>query len=183
MARLCGICTAANARDINARIMTGVPIAQIARETFFSDSALRRHASGHLSRLSAVPTDTTATTDLLDRLQLALDDVDRVRAAALATNRGDLVVKAATAARQIIESLTTHLGVDDLEVTKLIADGHNLARAVGFATRQNPELGRLVARRLAALSPDDTTDADTLDALAASVEQKKILTTTKETRP
>lgn len=176
MARLCTICTSPDVRAINAQLATGAAISTIVSQTSysgsFSDSALRRHAANHLGRIRDIPEATTTTTDLLSRLQQALDDVDRVRSAALATAKGDLVVKAAATATRIIETFMHKLGIDDVETARLIEEGHVLARAVARATRQDPAIGYSVARELLMLSPDDTTTADAIEALAVSVEQK-----------
>lgn len=127
----------------------------------------------HLGGIREVTRDTTTVTDLLDRLQQALDDADRVRASALATGRGDLAIKAVAATARLVETLTSRLGIDDLEIAKLIADSDLLVRALARATRKDPAIGRAVARELNDIT-DDSKMPDALNALATATEQKQI---------
>jgi hypothetical protein len=95
-----------------------------------------------------------------------------VRASALATGRGDLAVKAASASTRIIEIIAGRLGLDDLESAALIKDANNLAFAVARATRKSPAIGHAVARELADIPMTDTEFANNLTALAVATEQK-----------
>jgi hypothetical protein len=174
MARACSICSSQQAAQINVALAGGSAIAEVAAEYRNSESAVRRHAANHLS--GALIRDrydgTTTTTDLLERLQEALRDVDRVRAAALATGRGELAIKAAVAARPIIETLMLRVGIDDLHVLSLLQEGEVLALAVGRLARQDPSFGQALALQLDGAGSDDM--ADTL----RSVSNQHALTTT-----
>lgn len=162
------MCSAPDVRDINARLTMGVPVAKIAAETSYSESAIRRHGAAHLGRLADLGPDAEhPVTDLIERLSLVLDDLDRVRRSALSTARGDLVVKSASAAARVIDSLSARLGIDDLETAKLLREGDNLATAVARAVRRDPAVGRSIAGQLA---PLDTELADAIAALAARAE-------------
>lgn len=181
MARTCSICTSPQVRSVNASLGEGITIAALARETAFSESALRRHAAAHLMRIADLGPDATGISDLADRLRLALDDVDRVRRSALATARGDLAVKAAATAARIIGDLIQHLGIEDLSTTDALRDGQQLAQAVAHATRERPEVGRAVAAALADLQPADTATLDALTALADRIEHRRQLAATART--
>lgn len=177
MARLCTVCFHSESSKINAELASGVGVALISSQTLISESALRRHSANHLGHLlirEGGIIDATTTTDLIDRLQLALDDVDRVRASALATGRGELVLKAAAQTRALVDTMMARLGIDDIESARLIQEARDLARAVATATRQDPSIGHAVARELRAISTDQTT-ATALAAFAVSVERKAAL--------
>ena len=177
MARLCTVCFHSDSAKINAELASGVGVATISSQTSISESALRRHTTNHLGHLlirDGGMSDTTTTTDLIDRLQLALDDVDRVRASALATGRGELVLKAAAQTRALIDTMMARLGIDDIESARLIQEARDLARAVAKATRLEPGVGLAVARELGAISTDQTT-ADALTAMAVAVKRQKAL--------
>lgn len=149
-------------------------IATLSLQNSISESALRRHSVNHLGHALIQVSDTgdtTTVTDLIDRLQRALDDMDRVRASALATGRADLVIKAAAQTRALIDTMMARLGVDDLETVRLVRDAQDLARAVARATRIDPRVGHAIAHELASISTDPTT-ADALAAMAVSVERR-----------
>jgi hypothetical protein len=180
MARLCTVCFHSDSTKINASLASGVALATISSQSTISESALRRHSVNHLGHALVRETSvsgTTATTDLIDRLQSALDDVDKVRVSALATGRGDLVIKAAAQTRALIDTMMARLGVDDLETVRLVRDAQNLARAVGRVTRIDPEFGHAVVRELNTLSTDTIT-ADALTAMAVAAERKRQLEVT-----
>ena len=175
MARLCTVCFHSDSSKINAELASGVGVATISSETTISESALRRHTANHLGHLlirEGGMSDTTTTTDLIDRLQLALDDVDRVRASALATGRGELVLKAAAQTRALIDTMMARLGVDVIENAQLVREAQELGRAISKATRLEPGVGHAIARELGNIATDRTT-ADALTAMAVSVERQR----------
>ena len=177
MARLCTVCFHSDSAQINVSLASGIAVATISSQTTISESALRRHTANHLGNLLVRDgdlNDTTTTTDLIDRLQLALDDVDRVRASALATGRGELVLKAAVQTRALIDTMMGRLGIDVIENAQLVREAQDLGRAVAKATRVEPGIGFALARELGSISTDPTT-ADALTALAVSVEHQKAL--------
>ena len=177
MARLCTVCFHSDSAQINVSLASGIAVATISSQTTISESALRRHTANHLGNLlvrDGVMSDTTTTPDLIDRLQHALDDVDRVRASALATGRGELVLKAAAQTRALIDTMMARLGIDVIESAQLLREAKDIARAIGVATRLEPGIGHAVARELGAISTDQT-NADALKAMATSVEQQRVI--------
>jgi hypothetical protein len=110
------------------------------------------------------------TTDLLERLVNAVDDVDELRAMALREGNGSLVVRAAMATQALVATLSERLGEGgDTEVVRLLRDGERLARAVGHLARTNPAAGRVVAQQLRTTGDEDTADA--LEAIANKATQ------------
>lgn len=175
MPRQCTVCSAVNVRAINAELATGTALSTVASKFPLSESALRRHAKNHLALAMWDPEqlDAVTPTDLIDRLSAALADVDRVRRQAVATGKGELVVKAATATRQLTETITARLGIDDLESARLLRDAEALGRAVGRLTRTHPAVGKAIAHELRKRSPKSI-DADALEALAEANDRQEI---------
>ena len=160
MARPCATCSRVDVRGINSQIMQGVPLATVAAQTGISESAIRRHAGNHLHRLDGISEIPDATTDLVDRLARVLDDLDRVRLDAIATGKGETVIRASSTAVRTIEVLAERFGVDDLDVQQLLREGQSFAQAIALAARSDPAAARVIERHLRDI------DADIADELA-----------------
>jgi len=156
----CKACASEKASEINAELVAGVPQAKVAKVYAIHESSIARHTKSHLTgsilRESRVANN-VGTTDLMEKLVEALDDIHAVRTTALATGNGPLLLRASAASQSLISTLFDRLGeVGDSEAVRLMRDGERLARAVGLATQREPSIGRAVASRLRALGDPDT---------------------------
>lgn len=167
--RLCTLCNHAKSALIDARLAAGEPIATLAADFRFSESAVYRHRSRHLSRTilrEARASAQIGTADLVGRLSEALDDLTAARTAALLTGQGAQVIRAASAEVRAVEVLLDRLGIDSTEVARELREAEDLAHAVATAVRARPSLAQPIAAGLRARGHDEAADA--LDHLAAT---------------
>jgi hypothetical protein len=169
MARLCTCCSSPHARELNLRLATGASVAAVSTEFGLGESSIRRHLANHFTAASL---DVSETTDILDQLAAALEDMGRVRAAALAAGRGETAIKAAVASKGIASVFLDRLGVDDLDVTRFYRESEALGRAVARVTREHPRVGHAIAVELAQLAPESEM-AEALEVVAVAAEQKR----------
>ena len=178
MSRACTACSRSDVTSINARLLTGTPIATVSREFDIHESSLSRHVRAHLaatvlreSRITAA----AGTVDLLEAVVEALADVTAVRVAALATGNAALLLRAAQTTQGLALTLLDRLAPEgDTEVVRLLRDGERLARAVGNVSRQSPAIGHALARELHRLGDHETADALAgIAAVSSEVQETK----------
>jgi hypothetical protein len=162
MPRACTVCSSPKAEQINRDLTSGMAAALVASKYRIGDSSVRRHSRTHLSasllqELRA--SEHLGSTDLIERLAEAVDDVAAVRSAALLTGNHGVVLRAAAATQSLIESLMDRVGIDSLETARLLREGDTFARAVARATAQDARVGTAVAEELSRLGDNETADA------------------------
>src|SRR5690606_13369263 len=114
-------------------LLSGAAVADVSRKYAVGDSALYRHARAHLSatvlremRASAE----AGSTDLIEKLVEALDDVSAVRTHALLAGHASTLLRAASATQSLVETLLDRLGIDNIETVRLLREGENFAFAL-----------------------------------------------------
>ena len=107
------------------------------------------------------------STDLIERLVEALDDISAVRSSALMVGNAGMVLRAASATRDAVGTLIHELGIDSTTVAEQLRLGEDLARALVTATKADPGVGRAVAVTLRGLG--NLQIAEELDQIAISV--------------
>ena len=179
MSRACSVCTSPNALKIDKSLFSNEPVASVASSNGLSESAVRRHARNHvhatiLREIHA--TNSTSSTDILERLVEALDDVSAVRSAALLSGQSGVLLRAAGATQSIATSLLGYLGQDgDLGILRQLKVGEAFARAVAGAIRADPTIAPEIAEQLRlSHDPDVIATADVVDRLANIATKKEI---------
>ncbi|GMA26791.1 hypothetical protein [Arenivirga flava] len=168
MARPCALCGLANRDNVDARLVAGARVVDIAAEARVSESAVRRHVRNHLSLplfRDGLDVDDLSPSDLIEKLSENLRDLERVRSAALRTGASGTVIRAASTSSDIIATLMNRLGIDDLSIAGELAYAEQLARAVATATRSSPALAALLAPELRTVGLE--AEAASLDAYVA----------------
>jgi len=167
MARPCTVCDRDDRLDIDAALLSSMPITAVIAELGLSDcspSALGRHRRNHLGNLlgSLRASDDLDHSDLLQDLAETLADIQAVRRAALVKGNSHLLLRSADSSAKVIGQLLDRLGADAVETIRSMREGGLLARAVAKATTRNPDIGASVLSELMALgdhASDDLADA------------------------
>lgn len=155
MSRPCSVCSNLNRRAVDTQLAQGASVQQVARNSGIGESSLRRHVARHLSAglLREVRASSDiGDADLIDTLVQVLHDVSAVRQVAIATGQSGLVLRSATATREIVGDVLTLLGVDAASVSQQLLGGQVLAKATARVIRVRPEFGTLLAENLDSLN-------------------------------
>lgn len=174
MSRQCTVCASNSRRPAIETSLQTVGVQATSRRFEIHESSLRRHQQRHMSAtiLQEIrASEQIGSTDLIERLVEALDDVSAVRSSALLTGNAGMVLRAANATRELVGVIIHEIGVDATTVAEQLRLGEDLARALVKSTHADPEVGHAVAVTLRALG--NLQIADELDQIATTVSKNR----------
>lgn len=179
MARSCAACVHPQSKLIDERLTSKTTtVSDLSHEMNISTQSLYRHQREHLSqtvlrelRLNR----STSTTDLLQALSEALDDVQAVRSAALLHGQSSMLLRAAASTQSLATTLLDRLAPDgDIHTIRLLREGERLARAIGAAVREDPAIAPGIAYQLRVIEEHEAADQLIRLADIASSAKKEI---------
>jgi hypothetical protein len=134
MPQTCGWCQSQERTEWERAVASGTPVAVVAVETPFSESAARRHLRLHLrpellSEMHGAGSPIKLT-DFIARFIELIEEAARVRAYAVATNSPKIALQAIDTERATIVALMARLGIDSSEAAEFHNDAAGLARSV-----------------------------------------------------
>lgn len=152
MGRPSSILSHKNLRKIEADLMSGEPVPQIARRHGVSQASLYRFRVSAVGRVALRDSQAASAgiSDLLTALTDSLRDADTVRRTALALGRNSEALRAAQTVNQITQTLSKGLGIDSLDTAeRLVADDRTMYTLVALI-HETPELATRMAKGLSA---------------------------------
>lgn len=173
--RPCRVCNHPGIREIHRRVLRGDSIPLIAVENRLSASSVYRHLRSHVSedfKSGLSPAQQIEVSDLATRVLDIADDLRATRERASRNGSPAAAVRAASAELRAIDSLLDRLGVDSRETSELLSNGEALARAVGTAVRQHPEVAPLIAGPLRERGHPELAQALEASARPTELEEK-----------
>jgi hypothetical protein len=151
MARPCRTCTSPSRLEIEAKMLAGTRMDDLARSFKISRAALYSHKNRCLSAnlLSSLrAAEDVGAIDLLEALTEVLGDLAAARGSAMMTGRTSDVVRAASATTAVVSVLMDKIGLDSTEVIRELRDADDLARSVAAVVRDSPDLAAPIAAAL-----------------------------------
>ncbi|GAA2754076.1 hypothetical protein CLV52_1696 [Amnibacterium kyonggiense] len=154
----CRCCTTPDRARLDKMLRSGATVRATAAKFGMSESSVGRHRASHLQvpllRDVQVNEDGSTVIDSLAALVYAIEGSTKVMSNSIARNQGGLALKAATTTRMLLRTLTTDLGITDVETARWLLSANNLARGVVRLARANPDAGRALADLLKDTDPE-----------------------------
>lgn len=153
----CSICLHDDTELINAQILAGTGVRELAAQHGVSTSALSRHSQRHMvtARQDAARDSAAAPADLLARL---VDLADSARATRLRLAEGgspNAQARASDVESRILFNLLSQLGISDTTTVTALQEREALARAVANYSIKNPVTAQGLIREIRHQGLDD----------------------------
>lgn len=173
--RPCLTCHHSDREAIEAALITGEGISHISRQFGIPADALRRHLRVHVSEVakaSLLGVDGLSASDLVHRVLDVADSARERRLTAEAAGQPGAASRAGDSELRALAVLADRMGVTDTDLIEEVESAHQLALAVGLATRSSPAVGHAVAARLRTMDGQAGVLADALEAHATNFDSR-----------
>ncbi|QYF74135.1 hypothetical protein [Cryobacterium sp. PAMC25264] len=153
----CSLCLHDDREQIEAQLMAGTGVRELAAQHGVSSSAISRHSQRHLqsARFDAARDSAAAPADLLARLVNLADDA---RASRLRAATPNAQARASDTESRILFGLLGQLGVKDTTTVAALQQAERLTHAVAKYSIANPVAAQALIREIRHQGMDDFGD-------------------------